>query len=167
MALITVENARQLSAKSKAARAANTERRKNIEKQVAVLDAKILAMTANADRIASERLIRVRKQLAMVDTRIEEEASKDGTRVTPNGLPILCDGQLLNWLCSAQERLSEQERVLSGRPLPGTLKPTSKPPRLMLSPAVDAGHAQTLATPTQASQPASEPPSDIPPAENS
>jgi hypothetical protein len=54
----------------------------------------------------------VRLQLDMVDTRIEGEACKRH-----------CDGQLLNWLCSAQERLAEQERLLAGRPLPGTLKP--------------------------------------------
>ncbi len=64
--------------------------------------------------------------------------------------------------------LRETWHLVTGVPKPGVRKlPIERPARLMLSPAVDAGHAQTLATPTPASQPASEPPSDIPHAENS
>ena len=64
--------------------------------------------------------------------------------------------------------LREVWHMVTGQPKPGVRKlPIERPARLMLSPAVDAGHAQSLATPTQASQPASEPPSDVPPAENS
>ena len=61
----------------------------------------------------ASRLARIRKQLDLIDTRIEQEASK-----------ATCDGQLINWLCSAQERLAEQERITAGRPGPGTLKPS-------------------------------------------
>ena len=63
------------------------------------------------------RLARVRKQLDLVDKRIEDEASKQG-----------CDGQLLNWLCQAQDRLSDQERILDNRPLPGSRRPTPERP---------------------------------------
>jgi hypothetical protein len=34
---------------------------------------------------------------------------------------------VLNWLCAAQERLAEQERILAGRPLPGSRKPAPEP----------------------------------------
>lgn len=64
----------------------------------------------------TRRLFRVRAQLDLVDKRILEEAVK------PNP-----DGQLLNWLASAQERLSDQERCLDGRPLPGSRRPAPEP----------------------------------------
>lgn len=72
-----------------------------------------IAEPAATDR----RLARVRAQLDLVDTRIEEQARKSTV-----------DGQVLNWLCSAQERLSEQERILAGRPLPGSRRPTPEKP---------------------------------------
>ena len=43
------------------------------------------------------------------------------------------DPQKLDRLASAQARLSEQERVLSGRPLPGSLKPGGRRARQPLS----------------------------------
>lgn len=53
------------------------------------------------------------------------------------------DGQRLNWLASALERLAELERILDGRPLPGSRRPppleTTKPaprPPAMPQPAV-------------------------------
>ena len=54
----------------------------------------------------------MRVQLDSVDRAIEGEA----TKATP-------DGQRLNWLAQAQERLAEQERVLDNRPLPGSRRP--------------------------------------------
>ena len=65
----------------------------------------------------SRRLARVRKQLDCVDRAIETEASK----ATP-------DGQNLNWLAQAQERLAEQERILAQRPLPGSRQPRDQTP---------------------------------------
>lgn len=67
--------------------------------------------TANpiVDPYLQARLIRVRKQLNKIDGLIESEE----------------DPSKLDRLASAQARLSEQERQLSGRPLPGTLKPQS------------------------------------------
>ena len=61
------------------------------------------------------RLGRVRAQLDLVDKAFEAEA----TKATP-------DGQRLNWFAQAQERLSEQERLLSGRPLPGSWRPVNE-----------------------------------------
>lgn len=54
----------------------------------------------------------MRVQLDSVDRAIEVEA----TKATP-------DGQRLNWLAQAQERLAEQERILDNRPLPGSRRP--------------------------------------------
>lgn len=64
------------------------------------------------DAYALRRLSRVRTQLDLIDQRINDIASKPSP-----------DGQTLSWLCAAQERLSEQERVLAGRPLPGSIRP--------------------------------------------
>ena len=65
-----------------------------------------------ANDYVSRRLGRVRAQLDMVDKAFETEA----TKATP-------DGQRLNWLAQAQERLAEQERILDNRPLPGSRRP--------------------------------------------
>jgi hypothetical protein len=62
----------------------------------------------------ARRLNRVRFQLDAVDTAIEAETRKHEP-----------DGQRLNWLAQAQERLAEQERLLDGRPLPGSMRPAS------------------------------------------
>lgn len=135
--LFTKENAREMNVKGNAAKRAKKEARMHLEEKMAILTAKIHEMTVNSERINAQRLIRVRKQLDLVDSRIEEEACKQGG-IDKDGKPMpACDGQLLNWLCSAQERLAEQERQLSGRPLPGTLrpdKPKSKPAQLPPAP---------------------------------
>ncbi len=80
-----------------------------------------------ANDYVSRRLARVRAQLDMVDKAFETEA----TKATP-------DGQRLNWLAQAQERLAEQERVLDNRPLPGSRRPGKAdvrpmPPRAWLA----------------------------------
>ncbi len=68
----------------------------------------------------------------------------------------------------ALKDLREVWHMVTGQPKPGVRKlPIERPARLMLSPAVDAGHAQSVATPTQPSAPAGPQPTDIPLAENS
>jgi len=67
---------------------------------------------AQDDGYTACRLARIRAQLDLVDARITEEADRK-----------TADGQRLNWLASAQERLAEQERILAGRPLPGSRRP--------------------------------------------
>lgn len=59
------------------------------------------------------RLHRVRVQLDQLDEAITRETAKERP-----------DGQRLNWLAQAQDRLSEQERILAGRPLPGSRRPS-------------------------------------------
>ena len=59
----------------------------------------------------------MRAQLDLVAKRITEQAKAKAV-----------DGQVLNWLCADQERLAKQERVLSGRPLPGSRPPPAGAP---------------------------------------
>jgi hypothetical protein len=59
------------------------------------------------DDFCEKRIARVRKQLKKIDTMISQEL----------------DPQKLDRLASAQSRISEQERILSGRPLPGSRRP--------------------------------------------
>jgi hypothetical protein len=59
-----------------------------------------------------KRLERVRAQLSKIDTMLEEEV----------------DPAKLDRLAACQARLAEQERLLAGRPLPGSNRP-AKPGR--------------------------------------
>lgn len=59
------------------------------------------------DDYHARRIMRVRQQLDRIDAMLMEEE----------------DAQKIDRLASAQLRLSEQERVMSGRPLPGSRKP--------------------------------------------
>lgn len=67
------------------------------------------------DPYSNRRLSRTRKQIDLLDNRIEEEIAKTD-----------CDGQRVDRLASALARLSEIERQLANRPLPGSLKPTAE-----------------------------------------
>ena len=110
MARFNSANAREMAAKSHAARlqrlASGTQAAETFPQtpQGGPHDA--------AGAYVSRRLARVRAQLDLVDKAFETEA----TKANP-------DGQRLNWFAQAQERLSEQERLLSGRPLPGSRRP--------------------------------------------
>jgi hypothetical protein len=66
-----------------------------------------LARNATLDDFNAMRLVRVREQLTKLDAMIEAEE----------------DAQKLDRLASASAKLSEQERVLDGRPLPGSRRP--------------------------------------------
>lgn len=69
-------------------------------------------LIAQSEPYLADRLERVRKQLDRLDLAILAEVSRSKP-----------DGQRLNWLAAAQERLAEQERLLAGRPLPGSRRP--------------------------------------------
>lgn len=105
----TPEQAAENQVKAVIARNRNREARE--AERLAALKA---AMGHTVSQYQGKRLERVRAQLDLLDQRIEEQVS----RKVP-------DGQTLNWLASAQARLSEQERQLCGRPMPGSLKPTT------------------------------------------
>jgi hypothetical protein len=110
MARFTAANAREMAAKAHAARlqrlASGTPAAETLSQTPQV------GPYEPANDYVSRRLARVRAQLDLVDKAFEIEATK-----------ALPDGQRLNWLAQAQERLSEQERVLDGRPLPGSRRP--------------------------------------------
>lgn len=63
------------------------------------------------DSYLSRRLSRVREQLDRLDAMLLTEK----------------DAQKIDRLASAQLRLSEQERILAGRPLPGSRRPKEEP----------------------------------------
>jgi hypothetical protein len=110
MARFTAANARQMAAKSHAARL-----QRHASRDVAAENSPQEPQAGPQEppgSYLSRRLSRVRAQLDLVDTAIEREASKANP-----------DGQHLNWLAAAQERLAEQERLLSDRPLPGSRRP--------------------------------------------
>lgn len=110
MARFTTANAREMAAKAHAAR---LQRLTSGNLAAATLpQTPQVGPHEAANAYVITRLARVRGQLDLVDKRITEQANKPKV-----------DGQSLNWLCSAQERLAEQERVLANRPLPGSRRP--------------------------------------------
>lgn len=75
--------------------------------KIAAETARLLPATeATIDRFTQDRLLRVRKQLEKIDRMLEEEL----------------DPAKIDRLASAASRLEEQERRLSNRSLPPTLK---------------------------------------------
>jgi len=117
MALITSANARQLAAKALIARRANRERARNLDQTLADLAAKVTALAPlPAEQLSGyveKRLVRVRRQLDRIDEMLMEES----------------DPQKLDRLAAASMRLAEQERILAGRPLPGSRRPPKEPVR--------------------------------------
>ena len=92
---------------------------------------------------------RVRAQIDLVLTRIDEELSKS------RGL----DAQHLDRLASAFERLYEAERVLDGRPGPGTRRPPREDPQEAKPVRSEAQHlgAATQVVPEPRAVPKAEP----------
>lgn len=114
MPLITTANARDFAAKSHASARLRKQLREAAEiasppdLQPFPLPTVSPAKPAPVDEYVIKRLIRVRKQLDRIDRMIMAEL----------------DPQKIDRLASAQIRLSEQERLLAGRPLPGSRKPS-------------------------------------------
>jgi hypothetical protein len=99
MARITAANAREMAAKSHEAR-----RQREAVRRMPPQPPQATAQLAD---YVGERLVRVRVQLDRLDKLMMTES----------------DPQKLDRLASAQARLSEQERILDGRPLPGSRRP--------------------------------------------
>lgn len=107
MALFDAESARLMAVKAVEAR-----RKKAAEREAMRLNPPPVQPIASVSNPSADyekkRLARVRKQLDKLDRMIEEEM----------------DPQKLDRLASAQSRLAKQEQELSGRPLPGSLRPS-------------------------------------------
>ena len=96
------------------------------------------------DVFLSARLVRVRKQLSLVDSALEEEAAK-GSK---------CDGQRVDRLAAASMRLSDQEFALSNRPKPGNRRPgTERGPKSQSGAFWGSNPAQQTASPPAQAQP--------------
>lgn len=101
----TAENAAEMGRKSAEARRAREEMYRAA--------ANIAVDDPNLD-FTQATLARVRMQLDLVNKRLTEALERD--RLDPGAI---------DRLASAQSRLSEQERILAGRPTPGSLKPAT------------------------------------------
>ena len=131
MALFTRENAREMALRGNQIRWS--------PKPPPAIDPQLADLVTSPD-YNQRRLARTRMQIDALSTMLEDEE----------------EPQSIDRLASAIARLSVIEQQLSGRPLPGTLQPgREKPARLMLSPAVDAGHAQQPAS-MEATKPVSD-----------
>jgi hypothetical protein len=110
MPLFTAANAREMAARSHAACLKRTTQREAAPEVAPGLPQS--NPQPNDDTLfIAKRLARVRNQLDRLDGMIEKEI----------------DPMKLDRLASAQARLSEQERLLAGRPGPGSFRP-KKPP---------------------------------------
>ena len=105
----TAQTARLAAQRSVASRAIASQRRKEQPKAEPL--PKPAAVQA-VDDYAQAVLERTRTQLDLVAQRITEELESD-----------MPDTRRLRDLADAQHKLSEQERILAGRPLPGSKKP--------------------------------------------
>ena len=81
-----------------------------------------VANDAGASHYLRERLARVRGQIASLEERLQN--------LLVEGDPIEA-ASAIDRLCAAKAKLSEEERILAGRPLPGSHRPrsTSSPRR--------------------------------------
>jgi hypothetical protein len=110
----TAATARENAAKSHVIRKANYAVAKQALKgqpHAAQPVTAVAAQTTAADDFSSLRLVRVREELTRLDKLLKAET----------------DPVKLDKLASALSRLAEQERQLAGRPLPGSLRPASRP----------------------------------------
>jgi hypothetical protein len=112
MPLITSANAREMAAKSRAAKIAYKAQREEDRRIAAEARVKAEMEAKQLPAYAERRLARVRKQLDMLDDEISAELRKKHP-----------DGQRIDRLAAASSRLAEQERLLDGRPMPGSLRP--------------------------------------------
>lgn len=112
MPLFTRETAASMSAKGNALRWSRFHAAKAAARLPATPDTPPLPPEPEVpDGFHEKRILRVRAQLDRLDAMLLTED----------------DPQRIDRLASAQLRLSEQERVLAGRPLPGSRKPGPAP----------------------------------------
>lgn len=111
MPLFTSQNAKEMAARSAAAR-----RERKLREEHARLNPPLLppppALEAG-DAYVARRLSKVREQISRVDVMFDR----------------CCDPTGLDRIAAVLARLSELERHLSGRPLPGSRRPRPEPTR--------------------------------------
>jgi hypothetical protein len=118
MALFTPDNARDMSERGKVALARIRENRRDLAGKVAALAEKIAELSERPVDNVDARLVRVRKQLDMLNTAMDNALA--------GGMP---NPMTVRGLADSIARLSEVERILAGKPLPGSLKPSTRSPR--------------------------------------
>lgn len=111
--MITPENAREFQRLGVMRRKQNQRELAEKELQAAIA---LIAPVVPDDYIAT-KLVRVRQHLARMDDLLESER----------------DPHAIDRLASAMSKLSEIERILAGRPLPGSRKPSAEPRRRVAS----------------------------------
>lgn len=111
--LFSTANARQMAARSHEAR------RLRLAQAESHADSPTAGRAPVTDSYLLQRLARVREQLRRLDDWISEELKAK----TADGQPRQPDGQRIDRLAAASARLTEIERTLAGRPLPGSLRP--------------------------------------------
>jgi len=120
MPLITSANAREMAAKGNFIRWS----RKPVPATTEQIPAPPAIVAEKPDDYHSRRLSRVRAQLDSLDSRLEDEFQ----RPRP-------DAKTIKAIVEAQMRLSEQERILAGRPMPGSRRPGNE--RVASRPTID------------------------------
>lgn len=131
-AMWSAEQAREMARKGAASRWARERARKAALNQLSG-NGQMPGVVAHDSGFVARRLNRVRAQLDLLDTAVETELAKSNP-----------DGQKLNWLAATSERLSNIERTLDGRPLPGSRRPAPESSRPAPPPLARPTIAQPL-----------------------
>jgi hypothetical protein len=136
----TPEKAREMAVKG-----LETRRRNALLRQFQPKIDALASLSTPDDVYSSSLLARVRAQVTGLLDHIDRETRK----CRPNG-------QKINWLASALERIAELERRLAGRPMPGTMRPgtTAKrevPRSTSAEPVNGNGHAAPAPRPVKTS----------------
>jgi hypothetical protein len=148
MPLITTATARQMAARCAESRRLNPL--KAVPPGFKLVPADYLEHVPASDEYPAVVLARTRTQLDLVAKRITEELEKDKP-----------DSRRLRDLSVAQYKLSEQERILAGRPLPGSrrLQPERTPAHAAYVPLcpVPIGERTAISEPEPEPQPPGQP----------
>ena len=113
----TSQNAAEMARKSAESRRKRREAKlaaRHIQAPAEVIAKVQEEIATEKDDFATQRLLRVRDQLGKLDNRMDD--ALDAKRIDP---------QTIERLARASCQLSEAERVLAGRPLPGSHRPKS------------------------------------------
>ena len=106
-------NARAYGLRASQVKTSLRQRIKELELANADLLARLEAKPVSHDDYLGERILSTRAHIARLDKLMMTER----------------DPQKLQWLATTLAKLSEVERILSGRPNPGHLRPSSTPSR--------------------------------------